>query len=34
MRHARRLPGTVAIPLIAGTLLGVAFVIALLLLLQ
>jgi putative membrane protein len=34
MRHARRLPGTMAIPLIAGTILGVAAVIALLLLLQ
>ena len=34
MRHSRRLPGTMAIPLIAGTILGVAAVIALLLVLQ
>jgi putative membrane protein len=34
MRHARRLPGTMAIPLISGTLLGVAAVIALLMLFQ
>jgi putative membrane protein len=34
MRHSRRLPGTMAIPLIAATILGVAAVIALLLLLQ
>ena len=32
MRHARRLPGTVAIPLISDTILGVAAVIAYLLL--
>lgn len=31
MRHARRLPGTMAIPLIAATTLGIAAVIALLL---
>ena len=34
MRHAQRLPGTVAIPLIAGTILAVAAVIALLVFLQ
>ena len=34
MRHARKLPGTLAIPLIAATTLVIAAVIALLLLLQ
>ena len=34
MRHARRLPGTMAIPLIAATTLGIAAVIALLLAVQ
>lgn len=34
MRHSRRLPGTMAIPLIAATALGIAAVIALLLAVQ
>jgi putative membrane protein len=34
MRHARRLPGTLAIPLIAATTLGISAGIAVLLLLQ
>ena len=34
MRHSRPLPGTLAIPMIAATILGVAAIIALLLLLQ
>ena len=34
MRHARRLPGTIAIPLLAATTLGIAAAIALLLSLQ
>lgn len=34
MRHTRRLPGTLAIPLIAATTLGIAAVIALLLVVQ
>lgn len=34
MRHARRLPGTMAIPLITATTLGIAAVIALLLAVQ
>ncbi len=34
MRHARRLPGTLAIPLLAATTLGIAAVLAMLLALQ
>lgn len=34
MRHARRLPGTMAIPVLSATTLGIAAVIALLLIVQ
>jgi len=33
MRHSRKLPGTIGIPLVAGAILGIAAVIALLLIL-